>query len=121
MITNLAALREKLIAINAEISVATPFQAAGFQAGLVAFQPRQGDDDKSITHTDAEVITYVLEGRGRLRLPDGATSLWPGTICYIPLNTRHDFVAEGDAPLLMFYVTVKVQAEPNTKTQTPLT
>jgi len=108
MITNLDALREKLIAINDEISVVTPFHTDSYQAGLVAFQPRQNADEKWITHDDAEVISYVLEGQGQLQLPDEDVPLTPGIICHIPVNVPHDFVAQGKAPLVMFYISIKV-------------
>jgi len=75
----------------------------------VAFQPRQNTDKKWITHDDAEVISYVLEGHGQLHLPDEDVPLSPGSICHIPVNTPHDFVARSETPLVMFYVTVKIQ------------
>jgi len=86
-----------------------------YQAGLVLFQPRQQEQEKWITHDDAEVVSYVLEGSGRLRLPEEESGVGPGMICHIPVNTPHDFVAEGEEPLLMFYVTVKVSHHQDTQ------
>jgi len=111
MITSLEALRQGLIALNDEISVVTPFHANNYRAGLVAFQPRRIDDKKWITHADAEVISHVLEGQGQLCLPTEAISLSPGTLCHIPPNTPHDFVAVGNTALLMFYITINVKIE----------
>lgn len=108
MITNVDALREGLIAINEEISVATPWHTDSYRAGLIVFQPRQTGDEKWITHEDTEVISHILEGQGRLRLPGEEVNLSPGDICHIPVNTPHDFVATGDTALVMFYLTVKV-------------
>ena len=51
------------------------------------------------------------QGQGRLRLQDEESTVSPGVLCHIPANTPHDFLAEGDEPLLMFYVTVKVKSE----------
>jgi len=57
------------------------------------------------------VIGLVLKGQGRLRLRDEESTVSPGVLCHISANTPHDFLAEGDEPLLMFYVTVKVNSE----------
>ena len=111
MIVTTETLRTKLVPISDEMSVVTPFNSWNYQAGLVLFQPGEARDDKWITHTDAEVLSYVLEGQGRLRLQDEESTLAPGAICHIARNTPHDFVAEGEAPLLMFYVTIKVSSE----------
>lgn len=108
MIATTESLRQKLVPINDEISAAIPLNFDSYQAGLVLFQPRREKVDKWITHNDAEVVSYVLEGHGRLRLPEENHRVAPGMICHIPVNTSHDFVAEGEEPLLMFYVTVKV-------------
>ena len=115
MILTTAALRQELKPINDEISAAIPLGFDNYQAGLVLFQPRQQEQDKWITHDDAEVVSYVLEGRGRLRLPEEESGVESGMICHIPVNTPHDFVAEGEEPLLMFYVTVKVVHHQDTK------
>ena len=48
----------------------------------------------------------MLEGRGRLRLGEAEIALEPGSVCHIPANTAHDFVAEGDAPLVLFYAVI---------------
>ena len=111
MITTTDTLLKELVPINDEISTVTPLSFPNYQAGLVLFQPRQREDEKWITHTDAEVIGYVLKGQGRLRLRDEESTVSPGVLCHNPANTPHDFLAEGDEPLLMFYVTVKVKSE----------
>ncbi len=111
MITTTETLLKELVPISDEISMVTPLSFRNYQAGLVLFQPRQREDEKWITHTDAEVICYVVEGQGRLRLQEEESTVGPGVICHISVNTPHDFLAEGDEPLLMFYVTVKVNSE----------
>ncbi len=111
MITTTDTLLKQLVPINDEISTVTPLSFPSYQAGLVLFQPRQREDAKWITHTDAEVIGYVLQGQGRLRLQDEESKVSPGVLCHIAANTPHDFLAEGDEPLLMFFVTVKVNSE----------
>ncbi len=110
MITTTDTLLKQLVPINDEISTVTPLSFPSYQAGLVLFQPRQREDEKWITHTDAEVIGYVLKGQGRLRLQEEESKVSPGVLCHISVNTPHDFLAEGDEPLLMFYVTVKVNS-----------
>jgi quercetin dioxygenase-like cupin family protein len=106
-IIHLGQLREQLKAINPEMHVATAFKGGNYQAGLIAFQPRLAPDDKFITHTASDVLAHVLEGRGRLRLSETEFALEPGSVCHIPANTAHDFVAEGDTPLLLFYAVIE--------------
>ena len=108
MIVTTESLRQELVPVNDEISAAIPWSFDHYQAGLVLFQPRRDQEDKWITHNDAEVVSYILEGTGRLRLPEEDHRVAPGMICHIPVDTSHDFVAEGEEPLVMFYVTVKV-------------
>ena len=110
MITTTDTLLKELVPISDEISAATPLSFRNYQAGLVLFQPREGRDEKWITHKDAEVIGYILEGQGRLRLQEEESTVSPGVLCHIAANTPHDFLAEGDQPLLMFYVTIKVNS-----------
>jgi len=110
MITTTDTLLKELVPISDEISAATPLSFRNYQAGLVLFQPREGRDEKWITHKDAEVVSYVLEGQGRLRLQEEESTVSPGDLCHIAVNTPHDFLAEGDQPLLMFYVTIKVNS-----------
>lgn len=108
MIATTEALRKKLVPLSDEIRAVTPLSFPNYRAGLVLFKPRRGGKENWITHADREVISYILEGQGRLRLGEEEFSVAPGIICHIPVNTSHDFVAEGDVPLLMFYVTIKV-------------
>mgnify|MGYP001445801687 CR=1 FL=1 len=108
MIVATESLRQVLVTVNDEISAAIPLSFESYQAGLVLFQPRRKKEESWITHGNAEVVSYVLEGNGRLRLPEANHRVAPGMICRIPVNTAHDFVAEGEEPLLMFCVTVKV-------------
>ncbi len=107
-VTHLRQLREQLKAINLETRVATLFRGGNYQAGLIAFEPRAAPDDKFITHAASDVIAHVLEGRGRLRLSETETALEPGSVCRIPANTAHDFVAEGDAPLVLFFAVIEL-------------
>jgi quercetin dioxygenase-like cupin family protein len=106
-VTPLRELREQLKAINSEMRVATPFKGDRYQAGLIAFQPRAAPDDKYIIHAASDVLAHVLEGRGRLRLRETEMALEPGSVCHIPANTAHDFVAEGDAPMVLFYAVIE--------------
>ena len=109
MIVTTESLRQELVSVNDEISAAIPLSFDHYEAGLVSLQPGPDRPDKWITHEDAEVVSYVLEGTGRLRLPEENQRVAPGMICHIPVNTPHDFVAESEESLVMFYVTVKVK------------
>ena len=105
-VIHLRQLREQLKAIRPEMQVATPFKGSHYRAGLIAFQPQAALDDKFITHAASDILAHVLEGRGRLRLSETEIVLEPGSVCHIPANTAHDFVAEGEAPMLLFYAVI---------------
>lgn len=106
-VIHLDLLRDQLKPINSEMSVATPFRGPNYQAGLVAFRPRAAPGDEFITHAASDVLTHVLDGRGRLRLAESEVALEPGALCHIPAGTAHDFVAEGDAPLVLFFAVIE--------------
>ena len=105
-VTRLNLLREQLAPVNREMSVATPFWGQNYQAGLIAFQVLAERDDKFITHATSDVLAHILEGHGRLRLSDSEVALGPGLVCHVPAGTAHDFVAEDDTPLLLFYALI---------------
>jgi quercetin dioxygenase-like cupin family protein len=105
-VIHLRQLREQLKAIRSEMQVATPFQGSNYRAGLIVFQPQAAPDDKFITHAASDILAHVLEGRGRLRLSETEIALEPGSVCHIPAHTAHDFVAEGQAPMLLFYAVI---------------
>jgi len=97
-----AALR-KLLKINGEIRYHTCFEAKQFTSGLIAFRPQKRSDPKQINHHDKDVVCHVLKGRGRLRINGRRIPLQPGTVCHIPKDTPHDFVATQRTELILFY------------------
>jgi len=109
-IIRLSLLREQLKPINPEMSAITPFRGEGYRAGLVSFQPLAAPDDRFITHAASDVIAHVLEGQGRLRLNHSEVDLEPDMLCHIPAGVAHDFVAEGHAPMLLFYALIDLEA-----------
>ena len=77
-----------------------------FKAGLIAFSPGGTADPKQITHSDRDVLCYVLRGCGRLRADGTLTPLEPGMLCHVPAKTPHDFAATGEE-LLLLYVLIE--------------
>ncbi len=83
-------------------------EGATYEAGVVRFTPGAGGDPKQITHTDQDVLCYVLSGAGRLRLGGSETPLAPGLLCHIPANTPHDFAATSE-PLSLYYCLIRTR------------
>lgn len=110
MIVTTTSLLKELNPVNSEISVAIPLNFSHYQSGIVKFEPRRANEDKWITHENAEVVSYVLKGKGRFRLQKKDHHVTPGTICHVPVNTSHDFVADGE-PLVMFYINITVKPD----------
>lgn len=92
--------------VNDEISAADCFRGAGYEAGLIAFHPRSSPDPRFITHADKAVLCQVVRGHGRLRTDAGDQGLEPGSVCHIPARTPHDFYADGEQALLIFYTLI---------------
>jgi mannose-6-phosphate isomerase-like protein (cupin superfamily) len=80
----------------------------GYDAGVIAFEPRSQPDARLICHTDRDVLCQVVAGEGRLRLDERIVDVAVGTWYRIPAGARHDFFASGDRPLVLFYVSIKV-------------
>ncbi|MBI2369369.1 MAG: cupin domain-containing protein [Deltaproteobacteria bacterium] len=95
--------------VNDEISAASCFRGAGYEAGLIAFHPRASSDPRFITHADKTVLCQVVRGHGRLRTDAADQGLEPGMVCHIPPGTPHDFYADGDQALLIFYTLIEVR------------
>ena len=97
-----SALR-RLKKINDEIRYADCFKEKRFTSGLIAFRPANNSDPKQINHDDKDVVCYVIQGRGRLRVHGKRIPLRPGIVCHIPKGTPHDFAAGKNGHLLLFY------------------
>jgi mannose-6-phosphate isomerase-like protein (cupin superfamily) len=82
-----------------------------YDAGVIAFEPRPQPDARLICHTDRDVLCQVLAGEGRLRFDEQTEDVAVGTWYRIPAGVRHDFAASGDRPLVLFYVSIKVEPE----------
>lgn len=99
----------RLKRINDEIRYAPLAEGRGFTAGLISFRPKRGADAKQIEHRDRDVLCHVLKGRGRLRVNKRRIALKPGTLCHIPKGTPHDFAAEKNGELILFYSLIKTR------------
>ncbi len=93
--------------ISDEIRYRSFLEEEGFSVGLIAFRPGGGSDPKQINHRDKDVVCHVLSGRGRLRLADQTIDLEPGILCHVPKGTPHDFAADQDEELVLFYSLIK--------------
>jgi mannose-6-phosphate isomerase-like protein (cupin superfamily) len=93
--------------LNPEIRYKTCFEEKRFTTGLISFRPQKGSDPKQIHHDDKDVVCHVLKGRGRLRVDGRRMPLRPGTVCYIPRGTPHDFAAATSGELVLFYSLIK--------------
>ncbi len=99
-------LLPELERISEEISFRTCFQGGNFEAGIVVFHPRHSADPKYITHSDKDLVCYVIKGSGRLRIDGEERAVAPGLVSHIPKGTPHDFCASGEE-LLIFYLTIQ--------------
>lgn len=88
-----------------KIRTAKCFEGAGFEAGMVEFRGKKQIKGEYVTHGDKDVLCYVVKGMGVLRLKGQTQKVVPGSICYIPKNTPHDFVANLPS-LRLFYVLI---------------
>ncbi len=100
--------------ISDEISHRNFLEEEGFSMGFIAFKPGGAKDPKQINHRDKDVVCHVLSGRGRLRLVDQTIHLEPGIICHLPKGTPHDFAAENDEELVLFYSLIRTEGQSET-------
>jgi mannose-6-phosphate isomerase-like protein (cupin superfamily) len=98
---------KRLKKINPEIRYADCFEEKQFTSGLIAFRPTKNSDPKQINHEDKDVVCHVIKGNGRLRVNGKRIPLRPGIICHIPKGTPHDFAAEKNVELVLFYSLIK--------------
>jgi len=109
----------KVLDVAEELALATPLSpemahrrlaaAETFEAGVIRFAPvAAAADPKQITHTDRDVLCYVLSGAGRLRTAGTEAPLRAGMLCHIPANTPHDFAATTE-PLSLLYTLIRTR------------
>ena len=97
--------------ISDEIRYRSFLEEERYSMGLIAFRPGKDTDPKQISHRDKDVVCHVLSGRGRLRLADQTIHLEPGILCHLPKGTPHDFAAEQDEELVLFYSLIKTEGQ----------
>ena len=54
------------------------------------------------SHAEEDELFYVLKGRLRIELEDGAVHLGEGDLFIVPKGVRHNPVAEAECHLLLF-------------------
>lgn len=94
--------------LSGEMSHQRLAAAETFEAGVIRFSPVPAADPKQITHTDQDVLCYILSGAGRLRTGQSETPLREGMFCHIPANTPHDFAATTE-PLTLLYTLIRTR------------
>lgn len=97
----------RLERVNEEISYVSCAQGRSVTAGLIVFKPTRRRSLKQIKHRGLEVLCHVIKGRGRLRIKKRTIALEPGTVCYIPRRTPHDFAAGKSGPLVLLYAVIE--------------
>ncbi len=95
--------------ISDEIRYKNLIEAERFSVGVIAFRPGGTTDPKQINHGDKDLVCQVLSGRGRLRLNGETIQLEPGHVCHVPKGTPHDFAAEMNEELILFYSLIKTE------------
>ena len=68
--------------------------------GYSIFRP---DSATAPVSHEVEEVAYVVEGRGELRLDDGAVPFGPGDALFIPPNTWHAVANTGRADVVMVF------------------
>lgn len=98
---------KKLQKISPEIRYKSCAEGKSFSTGLISFRPKKDADPRQIRHRDKDVVCHVLRGRGQLRVSSRKIALTPGTICHIPKGIPHDFAAEKNREMVLFYSLIK--------------
>ena len=85
--------------------------AATARGSMARFTLPVGAVSVAVAHRTVEELWFFTSGRGRMwrRGPDGAeeiTAVGPGMSLSIPVGTRFQFRADGDAPLVAIGVTM---------------
>jgi mannose-6-phosphate isomerase-like protein (cupin superfamily) len=85
--------------------------AAGGRGSMARFTLPPGAVSIAVAHRTVEELWIFTGGRGRMwrQAPDGQeeiTEVVPGLSLSIPVGTRFQFRAEGDAPLVAIGVTM---------------
>jgi mannose-6-phosphate isomerase-like protein (cupin superfamily) len=98
---------KQLQELNSEIRYKSCAEGKSFSTGLISFRPKKDADPRQIRHRDKDVVCHVLRGRGQLRVNGRKIALTPGTICHIPKGIPHDFAAEKNREMVLFYSLIK--------------
>lgn len=69
--------------------------------GYSTFKPKT--KTKKLIHTEEE-LCFVIAGRGKLALNEGYVNFEAGEALYIPPNTPHAVVNDGEDDVIMVYV-----------------
>ena len=102
-IVKIDATLKRLKKINDEIHYVGCFESKHFTSGVIAFRPSKNPNTKQIEHADKDVVCQVVRGAGRVQIRHRRIPLRRGTVCHIPKNTPHDFIAAKTGELILFY------------------
>jgi len=70
------------------------------RAGVMRYAP--GGSSPYHYHEICEHFYFIMEGRGTVETPEGIEPVGPGTMVFIPAETRHRLRANADNELFYF-------------------
>ena len=78
--------------------------ATGPKSQVVIMSIPAGGEVGAETHPDNDQVLFLVEGSGKAILNGAEESFAPGDAVLVPAGTRHNFVADPDAPLKIITV-----------------
>lgn len=76
----------------------------GRHSQLVTMTLQPGEEIGLETHDDIDQILVFLGGSGRAEVAGESTAVAAGQLLVVPAGTRHNVVAGGDGPLVLWTV-----------------
>lgn len=80
-------------------------QADGARSMMVRMQryPRGGHTDTHF-HGSEEQLFYILEGKGQFKVGEEEYTVTPGSIVFVPINTKHYYENIGEGDLVFLFI-----------------
>jgi quercetin dioxygenase-like cupin family protein len=80
-------------------------QADGARSVMVRMQryPSGGHTDTHF-HGSEEQLFYIIQGRGRFKVDEEEYIVGPGSIVFVPINTKHYYENSGESDLIFLFI-----------------